>query len=185
MIDNRTLSEIYDKHARELFVYIYGFVRSRETAEDILHDAFVRLMRFSSNHPLDESNIRAFLYKIARNLCIDHVRKNRKKQESPLHDNIEYTGLRTVQEDLEYNDLRQRVAELVDKKDPISRSVFIMRTELSLTYEEIAKNLGISERTAKRKMKSMLEYLAESLEKYGYKFLLLILLALIAVKIVI
>jgi RNA polymerase sigma-70 factor (ECF subfamily) len=185
MIDNNTLSDIYDKHARELFVYIFGFVRSRESAEDILHDAFVRLIRFSRDHPLDERNIRAYLYKIAKNLCIDHVRKNRNKQESTLHDNIEYTGSRTVQEDVEYNDLRQRVAGLIDKKDPVSRSVYIMRTELSFTYEEIAKNLGISERTAKRKMKAMLEYLAESLEKHGYKLILLILLALMAANIVI
>lgn len=185
MIDNNTLSDIYDKHARELFVYIFGFVRSRESAEDILHDAFVRLIRFSRDHPLDERNIRAFLYTISRNLCIDHVRKNRNKVESSLHDNIEYTGSRSAQEDIEYDDLKRRVAELVDARDPVSRSVYILRTELSLTYEEIAKNLGISERTAKRKMKSMLEYLAESLEKHGYKILLLIILAFMAIKIVI
>lgn len=185
MIDDRTLSDIYDKHARELFVYIYGFVRSRETAEDILHETFVRFMRFSREHILDESNIRAFLYKISRNLCIDHLRKNRKKQEFPLHDTIEYPGSHTAQDDVEYDELRQIVAELVEKKDPVSRSVYIMRTELSLTYEEIAKNLGISERTAKRKMKAMLEYLAESLEKHGYKLLLLILLAFMALQIVI
>lgn len=184
MIDERTLSDIYKKHGRELLAYICGFVRGTETAEDILHDAFVRLIRYSQNHPFDENNIRAFLYKIARNLCIDYSRKSRKHQESSLVENVEYAGSRTQQDDVEYNELKRRVDGLVDAKDPVSRSVYIMRTELSLPYEEIAENLGISERTAKRKMRNMLEYLAESLEKYGFKLLLLFFLALIAVKIV-
>ena len=117
-------------------------------------------------------------------LCIDYSRKSRKHQESSLVENVEYAGSRTQQDDVEYNELKRRVDGLVDAKDPVSRSVYIMRTELSLPYEEIAENLGISERTAKRKMRNMLEYLAESLEKYGFKLLLLFFLALIAVKIV-
>ena len=185
MIDDRTVSNLYDLHGRELLIYIYGFVRSRETAEDILHDAFIKLIRYSLNHPVDESNIRAFLYRISRNLCIDYSRKHQREHEASLHENIEYPGSDALQRDVEYNELRQKVDDLVAKKDPLSRSVYIMRNELSLTYEEIAKNLGISERTAIRKMKAMVEYLSESLEKYGFKLFLLILLAVIALKIVI
>ncbi|OHD65287.1 MAG: hypothetical protein A2176_15230 [Spirochaetes bacterium RBG_13_51_14] len=185
MIDDRTVSDIYQKHIKELLVYVCGFVKVKETAEDILHDAFVRLIQYSLKYPLDESNIRAFLYKTARNICIDYMRKNRKKHETPLHDNIEYTGSRSMHEDVEYNELKQRVAELIEKKDPISRSVYIMRIELSQTYEEIAKNLGISERTAIRKMKSMLEYLSETIEKHGFKIFFIILLAVIIAKFVI
>lgn len=185
MIDNLLLSDIYDRYGSELLIFIAGFVRNRDTAEDILHDAFVRLIRYSQNYPLDESNIRAFLYKTARNLCIDHARRNRLRRESTLEDTVEYTGSRTLHEDVEYNELRHTVEELLDKKDPIARSVYIMRTELTLPYREIAKILGISERTAKRKMKAMLEYLAVSLEKSGFKLLFLICVALIAFKSVI
>lgn len=185
MTDERLLKEIYERYARELISYIYGFVRVRETAEDILHDAFVKLIKYSRDYSLDERNIRAFLYKTARNLCIDDSRKNRKKQESRLEENIEYAGARDDQESVEYKELRQYVDRLVDEKDPVSRSVYIMRTELSLPYEEIAKNLGISERTVKRKMRAMIEYLADSLEKSGFKLLFLFFMALILIKIVI
>jgi len=185
MIDERTLGDIYARHARELLAYICGFVRIRETAEDILHDAFVRLIRYSRDYPLDDRNIRAFLYKTSRNLCIDHARKMRKTRESQLLDNIEYDGARYEREQVEYEELKQHIDRLVDEKDTVSRSVYIMRTELSLPYEEIAENLGISERTAKRKMRAMLEYLAKSLEKSGFKLLFLFFMALIFIRIVI
>ena len=109
----------------------------------------------------------------------------RKARESQLLDNIEYDGVRNEQEQVEYEELKQRVDRLVDEKDNVSRSVYIMRTELSLSYEEIAENLGISERTAKRKMRAILEYLANSLENSGFKLLFLFFMALIFIRIVI
>ncbi len=184
MIDNKTLSDIYDRHHHELFVYICGFTRMPELAEDFLHDAFVRLIRYSQKYPLDPGNIRAFLYRTARNICIDHARRNRRLAISPLPENLE-SGAGAPQEDLELRELRSRVDSLVDARDPESRSVYLMRTELDMPYQEIAEALGISERTAKRKMRSMLEYLADSLEKSGFRLFMLFLLALLAVLIVI
>jgi RNA polymerase sigma factor (sigma-70 family) len=184
MIDSKTLSDIYDRHHHELFVYICGFTRLPEVAEDFLHDTFVRLIRYSQKYPLDPSNIRAFLYRTARNICIDHARRNRKLDISPLKDTIKPEG-GGLQEELELQELRGKVASLVDSQDQVSRSVYLMRTEMDMPYQEIAKALGISERTAKRKMSSMLEFLAESLEKAGFKLFMLILLSLLAILIVI
>lgn len=184
MIDRKLVQDIYYRHGKELLVYICGFVKIRETAEDLLHDAFVRLIRHSLDHQIDESNLRAFLYRIARNTCIDYLRKNRKKHEAELHEYMVYGRSASVQEDIEYGELKQKVAELVDSKDPVSRSVFIMRTELNMTYDDIAGNLGISERTAQRKMKDMLKFLTESLEKGGFTLLFLIMLAVLLMKIV-
>ncbi len=184
MIDNKTLSDIYDRHHHELFVYICGFTRMPEVAEDFLHDAFVRLIRYSQKYPLDPDNIRAFLYRTARNICIDHARRNRKLDISPLKDNIESAGS-VPEDDLELRELRSKVNSLVDDRDQVSRSVYLMRTELEMPFQDIAEALGISERTAKRKMSSMLEYLADSLEKAGFKLFIFFLLSLLAILIVI
>jgi RNA polymerase sigma factor (sigma-70 family) len=184
MIDNKLLSDIYDRHHHELYIYICGFTRMPELAEDFLHDAFVRLIRYSEKYPLDESNIRAFLYRTARHICIDHARRSRKLAMTPLDDNTESPGT-DPQEAMEMKELRRTVNSLVDARDVESRSVYLMRTELEMPYEEIAGALGISVRTAKRKMRSMVEYLADSLEKAGFKLLVLFMLALMAILIVI
>ena len=179
MIDSKTLSDIYDRYHHELFIYICGFTRIPETAEDFLHDAFVRLIRYSQKYPLDPGNIRAFLYRTARNICIDHARRNKKLTISPLSETIE-SGGGDIHKDLELKELRARVNSLVDACDETSRSVYLMRTELDMQYQDIAGALGISERTAKRKMSSMLEFLADSLEKAGFRLFMFIVLALLA-----
>lgn len=184
MIDEKTLSDIYDRHHHELFVYILGFTRIPEVAEDYLHDAFVRLIRYSQKYPIDQSNIRAFLYRTARNICIDHARRSRKIDIGPLRDEI-VSATADPEGDAALRELQGNIDALVDSRDQVSRSVYIMKTELDMPYQEIAGTLGISERTAKRKMRSMLEYLAESLEKAGFKLIMFILVALLAILFVI
>ena len=181
MIDNKTLSDIYDRHHKELYVYICGFTGNPESAEDLLHDTFVRLISYSQRYPIDESNIRAFLYRTAQNLCIDLARRRRKLSFSPLSNDLEYVDSKTIEENLEFRELLQKVQSLVETRDPVSRLVFVMRTELAMPYQEIAETLGISVRTAKRKMHALLEYLADSLEKTGFKLMMIILLALLAI----
>jgi RNA polymerase sigma factor (sigma-70 family) len=183
MIDSTTLGGIYDRHSRELFIYICGFTRDPEAAEDLLHDTFERLIRYSMKYTLDLGNVRAFLYRTARNLCVDRARRRPERETSALPDNLSSTAVSPYDE-LVNRDLMERVCALVDARDPLSRSVYLMRTELDLPYDDIADALGISVRTAKRKMQAMLEYLAESLQKYGYMIFLLILLALLAFSIV-
>jgi RNA polymerase sigma factor (sigma-70 family) len=184
MIDSTTLGGIYDRHSHELFVYICGFTRNPDAAEDLLHDTFERLIRYSMKYPLDLGNIRAFLYRTARNICIDRARRRPERNAAALFDTIPSPDGGPDRE-FEARDIREKVGALVASKDHVSRSVFVMRTEMELPYAEIAVALGISERTAKRKMQAMLEFLADSLEKYGYMILLMILLAWMALSFVI
>ena len=79
MIDPDEITRLYDRHASELMAFIFAHVKSRETAEDLLHDTFINLMRFSHERTIDYSNLRALLYKIARNLSIDHLRRENRR----------------------------------------------------------------------------------------------------------
>ena len=70
---DRSLTLLYQRHRNELLAFLTRRVRCRETARDLLQDAFVRLMHSERG---DVGNLRAFLYRIANNLSIDHARRN-------------------------------------------------------------------------------------------------------------
>ena len=70
MLTEKEISSIYDTYAQELYVYIRSFVHD-QGAEDVLHDCFERLMRYSLDNDVDMTTVRPFLYAIARNRCID------------------------------------------------------------------------------------------------------------------
>ncbi|MCU0848979.1 MAG: RNA polymerase sigma factor [Spirochaetes bacterium] len=179
MIEKNKLSEIYDLYSREIYAYIAGYVCIRETAEDLLHDTFVRLINYTLSHDLDLSNIRAFMYKIARNLCIDHARKEKKTGADTIPDETPGRDFST-HGDMEYEELKGKIESLLEKMDEVSRSVFIMRTRLKIPFRDISESLGISERTAKRKMSDTLAYLSKSLVKAGFLLLLAFLMAFLA-----
>jgi RNA polymerase sigma factor (sigma-70 family) len=167
MLDNKKISELYDALAKELLIYIYSFVRSQETSEDILHDAFIRLLIHAKDDSIVENNLRAMLYKIARNLCIDHLRKKNRGIEVELNESIESSENEPI-DDLNAKYLHEKIDSILKSCDPVSRSVFIMKKELMLTYESIALRLGISERTAKRKMRQITEKLVTGLKKCDF-----------------
>lgn len=168
MIDREKLGSLYDQYSKELLVYIYSFVGSMESAEDILHDSFVKLIRYSIKRNVNESNIKALLYKISRNASVDFLRRNKKILFSELNEEISADSSNPAQDKIELGELHQKIESLLGGLDEISRSVFVMKNEHWMTFGDIANVLGISERTAKRKMSSTLSYLANELEKAGF-----------------
>jgi RNA polymerase sigma-70 factor (ECF subfamily) len=65
-----------DRHRRELHVHCYRMLGSFEEAEDALQEAFLRAWRARDQ---EAENPRAWLYKIATNVCLDALRKNRRQ----------------------------------------------------------------------------------------------------------
>lgn len=167
MIDNSRLVEIYELHKKELFIYIYRFCRSQESAEDILHDCFENLIKYSQRFTIQDQNIKSFLYKTAHNLSINHLKRSNKILYVPIEEDSKITDDTYITGNIEASDLNNKIYELLQDIDGLSRSVFIMKKELGKDLREIAEYHGISERTARRKLNKTLEFLADSLKNLG------------------
>ncbi len=168
MLDDKRLLELYGLYKKELYIYLVRLSRSNELAEDILHDCFVNLIQYSRKYDLKDINIRSFLYKTAHNLCINALKRNSFLHQVPVEEDSKVTNDSVVTGNLEFEELNNTVYALLQKVDEVSRSIFIMRKELDMDPSDIARNLNISERTVRRKIAKVLEYLMESLKKSGY-----------------
>ncbi|MBC7074338.1 sigma-70 family RNA polymerase sigma factor, partial [Candidatus Parcubacteria bacterium] len=69
-------AKIYDKFVDKIFRFIFFKVESKETAEDLTSEVFLRVWEIYQKKEIE--NIRAFLYQTARNLLVDHYRKREK-----------------------------------------------------------------------------------------------------------
>lgn len=65
---------LYQRSQNELLGYVTKRIGSREDAEDIIHDIFLRLLNY--NMLLNEQMLQGLMYKVARNLIIDYYRHN-------------------------------------------------------------------------------------------------------------
>jgi RNA polymerase sigma-70 factor (ECF subfamily) len=77
------IEELFERHRRELVVHCYRMMGSYSESEDIVQETFIRAIR--SYHQIDDpSSVRAWLYKIATNACIDALRRRNRSRFLPF-----------------------------------------------------------------------------------------------------
>ena len=85
MTENKpSIRDIFDSEESALLRLAYGICGQRETAEDIVQEAFLRLQE----HWDEVQNPLAWLYRSIRNLALNHIRDHRK--ESPMQEGEEW-----------------------------------------------------------------------------------------------
>ncbi|MDP1850038.1 MAG: RNA polymerase sigma factor [Solirubrobacteraceae bacterium] len=140
--NDAAFSVIHDRYRQRLFVYARQMLGgSRQDAEDALQDVFLRA--YSSLRISDRPvSLRAWLYRVAHNRCIDHLRKPVppaidlfETSRRPLHDPTLEAERR--------EDLR-RLIEDVRRLPEQQRSALLMREMDGLSYAELAEVLGVS-----------------------------------------
>lgn len=70
------LCKVYNMYRRELYLYVFSMCRSHELSEDILQETFLKAML---SLPCEHTNVRAWLYMVARNLCLNYLKKEKGK----------------------------------------------------------------------------------------------------------
>ena len=140
--NDAAFSVIHDRYRQRLFVYSRQMLGgSRQDAEDAMQDVFLRA--YSSLRVSDRPvSLRAWLYRVAHNRCIDHLRKPVppaidlfETSRRPLHDPTLDAERR--------DDLRRLIAD-IRRLPEQQRSALLMREMDGLSYAELAEALGVS-----------------------------------------
>ena len=113
-----------------LFRYFLRAVGQIETARDLTQDVFLRVSRAAVPQAPD-GEVRAWLFRIARNLALDHFRKHGR---SPRSSSIVDEGIRSPSQEVDAA-VNEALAALPD----LDRDVFLMREMAGLGYDEIAR----------------------------------------------
>lgn len=152
-------------HEAPLRRYLLKLTQSRDDAEDLLQEAFLRVLKASRNTMIE--NPRAFLFRTAFNLFVQGYRRNRTAPVDPMSefDRLNVKDMCVAADDQII--ARERLGVLADAVDclpPQSRRILIMRKVYLLSHEEIQEALGVSRRTIERHvasgLKSCRDYLA-------------------------
>ena len=76
--DETIFSALFDRHRRELRAHCYRMVGSFEDAEDLVQETFARAWRARARFRREGRwSFRAWLYRIATNVCLDHLARRR------------------------------------------------------------------------------------------------------------
>jgi RNA polymerase sigma factor (sigma-70 family) len=137
---------LYRDHSSRLRRRLRAQIGSGEEANDLVQDAFARLLGAASLDRLREPE--AFLNRIVRNLLIDRSRRLATRSTHVPIEGAADIPLRPEQADgIEVEQMRDRYRELVASLPNRMREVFILHRVEELSYKEIAARLDISVRT--------------------------------------
>ena len=108
------LSELYDRYAPKMYAYIYRRVSDAQVAEDLTGELFVRMLRAIRNGQSWHHSLRAWLYRIAHNLVVDHFRRRPISSDVSI-DLFDETLPIEAGSGSDLNDPVQRVEDLVEQ----------------------------------------------------------------------
>lgn len=156
------IKALVDEHQNGLIRYAYRLLRSRELAQDVVQDAFLRYLR----KPLDYGEPRqraAWLYKVTHNLCIDLVKRESRRGE--IYNRLELptvTKLPVVE--IFASERWERLDRLLEGLSDNQRSVVLLFFQEGLSYKEISEvtglsmsNVGMLLHRALKKLRSLIE----------------------------
>jgi RNA polymerase sigma factor (sigma-70 family) len=169
MLSKKDVIKIYNDHNRELLSYLSRLVTDQTVCDDLMHDTFERIIRYSEQHEIDISTVRALLYKTAHNLAVNHLRSKKTSSSSFDDSNPAIPGTPgDLSDNIMNMELSDRIKRFMNELDPEGRSIFVLHKDFGKTYDEISSEIGISARTVRRRMKNMIDSLEETLKNEGF-----------------
>lgn len=159
---------LYRRHRARLYRYLLRQVDSRAVAEELYQDVWLNVVRSRARYRV-EAKFLTFLFRVARNRLIDHLRSRggqaRAFDESadaalieppaPLEDGPEQRA--AGEQD------RTRLLAALAALPPAQRDAFLLHHEAGLTVEEVASLSGVNRETAKSRLRYAVARLRASL----------------------
>jgi RNA polymerase sigma-70 factor (ECF subfamily) len=150
--DEGALRAIYDIHIRQLHYFVLKTAKSRELAEDVVQDVFIKV--WDSRLQIDPTQpLKPFLYTIAKRHLLNLLK--RIQHESGIIEEIrKYTSgiAHTTDLEMDFEESNALINEAVSKLPGQCRAVFLKCKIQGLSYRQAAEELGITEGTVNSQM---------------------------------
>ena len=158
--NNSAFDVLLNRHKDRLFNYIFFIVRSKEVAEDIFQETFVKaIVTLQQGRYVNDGKFAAWITRIAHNLVIDQFRIER-NENTVSNDETEYDLLNdarlsegTIENRMVNEQVLRDVRMLVDELPDCQREVVFMRYYQDMSFKDIADITGVSINTALGRMR--------------------------------
>ncbi len=177
--DREAFAELVRRYETPVYNFVIRHLRHTDTAHDVTQDVFLRLVQNAGEFK-HEARFSTWLYTIARNLCVDYLRKLSHRRhpslDQPLREGDDERTLldgiadahprASVERSVTSGLVQNRIVEAVEKLPEEQREVFLLREIANLPFKEIAQITGVGENTVKSRMRYALDRLQDALSEF-------------------
>ena len=176
--DQDAFGQLVLAHQNKVFSLCVHLLNSREEAEDMAQEAFLKAWR-SLNSFQEESSFATWMHRLTTNLCLDHLRKQARRQNISVA--VSLDDEETVfaepadpgsdpQQELERKERQRALAERLTELPEHHRRPLVMREVAEMSYQEIADALKLDLGTVKSRIARAREALRKRLLEDGNFF---------------
>ncbi len=157
------LNLLYIRYSRRLFGFFFGMTKDGATAEDLVQNVFMRILKYKHSYS-EDGDFEVWIFQLARNIHKDHYRKNKRYAfqddmepwEKNLKDDHNAEKQMAKTDELQY--LQNALNKLSDEKRELIELVKFQKVK----YAKAAEMLGSTESAIKVKVHRTLKELKES-----------------------
>jgi RNA polymerase sigma-70 factor (ECF subfamily) len=162
--DMRAFDRLYDRFERPLFGFLRARLGDAGEAEDVLHEAFMAVLRERERRG-EVRSLRAWLYQVANNLCLNRARA-RKRAGRAVQEAGQALAAGSApilaEHALESHQRAQLLHRAVARLPQPLAQVYRLRAS-GMSYEEVSEALGVPVGTVKSRMHEMVKRLREEM----------------------
>jgi RNA polymerase sigma-70 factor, ECF subfamily len=165
---------LLEKYQQPLFAFVYRFCNNHHQAQDLVQEVFLRLIKVAKNYE-PRAKFSTYLYTFAHNVSIDYIRRQKKRKTVSMSEPIDQVEGLTIEDtvkdesaspekEFQQKSFEQALQKAVSELPEEQREVFLLREQMNLPFDEIARVVGCLPSTAKSRMRYALQSIREKLE---------------------
>ena len=154
------LGVLFDRYQKPLFNFYYRLTGNRTLSEDLVQEVFFRILKYRQSYR-SGTPFRAWIYQIARNARVDHLRKQRLEVSWEMELEPAVHPADSAQQKQETELLYRALQQMPEEK----KEVLVLSRFQGLKYDEIAQLLGCEVGTVKTRVHRALQELRRLFEQ--------------------
>ncbi|NIJ55568.1 RNA polymerase sigma-70 factor [Dyadobacter arcticus] len=168
--DYYAFRELFTNHYRSLCNYAMRVVVTREIAEEVVSDVFVKLWKNREQIEVHTS-FQAYIYRAVRNQALDYLklrvhRQNERESLESVQWNLSHADHFSPVEELSFNEFYAHIEGCIQALPRQCQLIFRLSREEGLRYRDIAERLKISVKTVETQMSRALKVLRERVPEH-------------------
>ena len=163
--DVSAFEDLYRRHNDAVFRYLLRLCQRRDTAEDVFQEAWGKIVKSRESYR-PTAKFSTFLYRVAHNCFIDHVRRNKRHAATAsVEPDSQPDPADLPETEVERQLARQRLDAALRELPEEQRDVFLLREEAGLSLDEIATVTGSNRETAKSRLRYAVNKLRAAIDE--------------------
>ena len=174
--DIKAFDNLFDEYGKRLYHFAYGYLKSKDDAEEIVQEVFLKVWRNRKQLKPDLS-FKAYIFKIAYHHILEILKQINRSQayrHEIIDESIFFNDDTNTR--LNYQMLLEKVESLIQKLPSRQKEILLKRKKEGIPVKEIATQLGVSPKTVENHLTQALKSIKKDLGEEELSALLFFLL---------